>query len=650
MAQPSRFLPIRDVLQCQDDSCFIGAISNIQAPNQVNKAGGDYILNFTIKDKFPGDDKDSVACILKRGNIEHLPSGAPGDVAILRGMKVEILGTPAKKTLVNCSERRSEALFFPAKSIPEPQYGQAYYVGGTSNLLCTCMLGSKPASPADQTAVINMKAAAAPLLQELQNPGAMFLASIGSNRANFKKTKRQHPLSSWTFGVFYDLIGEVVKTFWGTSDSVDLYVTDYTTNTELFLYEETTDCDVFGGGSSRKPWPGPFGQMTIAIRTYEPHAGKARELKEGDFVYLQNVRTKLSAMNKLEGAMHADPQYPEKICVRKLTHPAQLSALKERKEEYERKCATNRIAQDEPTNVPKKPSAIASHQKKLARKEKMRLHREQVQTGPQEKADAAETVVKGLNQNICTGDKDVGISTVDEIVNNPWLKTTVPETEGELLLPFVNSRYRTHLRVVDHYPFKLENFTRLTNAPANSQPSISISSDGYSQFSEHGLPPVRFAWHFFLLVEDADAPAGTTPIRFPLTIDTPRAQCLLKMEPVDLIAHPSKLCELEQKLFLLWGNLHERKLALKEKGINLPLPVGDETLALSNMPFECCVEEYGVPVNDKGLPYTDDEIKTLIKELSDPESEEGKRAVDILGNPETWKRAWSPHNTIIKGP
>lgn len=397
MAQPSGFLPLRDVLQCQDDSCFIGAISNIQAPNQVNKPVGDYILNFTIRDKFLGDEKDSVACILKRQKVEHLPSGAPGDVAILRGMKVELHGTPPKKTLVNCSERQSEALFFPAKSIPGLEFGQAYHDGGTSKLLYTCMLGSKPASRADQMEVIRMKAAAAPLLEELQKPGAMFLAKIGPNRANFKKTRRQHPLSEWTFGLFYDLVGEVVKTFWGTSDSVDLYVTDYTTNKELFLYEEKSDYDVFGG--SRKPWPGPFGQMTIQIRAYEPHAGKARELKEGDFVFLQNVRTKLSAMNKLEGAMHADPQYPEKICVRKLTHPAQMIALKERKEEYANECAAIILAQDEPMNVPKKPSAIASHQKKLSRKEKKRLQKDRMQKELQEKSDAANTVVKGLNKN-----------------------------------------------------------------------------------------------------------------------------------------------------------------------------------------------------------------------------------------------------------
>ncbi|KAL5398258.1 hypothetical protein PMIN06_003500 [Paraphaeosphaeria minitans] len=68
------------------------------------------------------------------------------------------------------------------------------------------------------------------------------------------------------------------------------------------------------------------------------------------------------------------------------------------------------------------------------------------------------------------------------------------------------------------------------------------------------------------------------------------------------------------------------------------------------MPFECCVEEYGVPVNDKGVPYTDDEIKIFIKDMNDLDSEEGKLAMEIIGNPKTWKRTWSPHNTIIKDP
>lgn len=101
-------------------------------------------------------------------------------------------------------------------------------------------------------------------------------------------------------------------------------------------------------------------------------------------------------------------------------------------------------------------------------------------------------------------------------------------------------------------------------------------------------------------------------------------------------------------MFILWGNLHERKILLKKQGIDLPLPVGDERLKLSNTPFECCVEEYGVPVDEKDNPFTDAEIDDFLSEMKDPTNEAGALAVQIFGNPETWKRTWSPYNTIIK--
>ena len=60
---------------------------------------------------------------------------------------------------------------------------------------------------------------------------------------------------------------------------------------------------------------------------------------------------------------------------------------------------------------------------------------------------------------------------------------------------------------------------------------------------------------------------------------------------------------MEEKLFILWGNLHERKVALwKEKKVRLPLPSDDPQLKLINLPFECNVEEYGEPVGVHAEP------------------------------------------------
>lgn len=56
---------------------------------------------------------------------------------------------------------------------------------------------------------------------------------------------------------------------------------------------------------------------------------------------------------------------------------------------------------------------------------------------------------------------------------------------------------------------------------------------------------------------------------------------------------------LEEKLFLLWGNMMElkqemadqRALGKSGKDYDFPLPTGDTRL--QNKPFDCCIEEYG---------------------------------------------------------
>jgi hypothetical protein len=47
---------------------------------------------------------------------------------------------------------------------------------------------------------------------------------------------------------------------------------------------------------------------------------------------------------------------------------------------------------------------------------------------------------------------------------------------------------------------------------------------------------------------------------------------------------PKSLDELNEKLFILWGNLREFKRNGEQK--------------LSNKPFECCIREYGVRADE----------------------------------------------------
>lgn len=74
---------------------------------------------------------------------------------------------------------------------------------------------------------------------------------------------------------------------------------------------------------------------------------------------------------------------------------------------------------------------------------------------------------------------------------------------------------------------------------------------------------------------------------------------LLNMEAVDLRQNETVLAKLREKLFVLWGNLEERKQQMVEQGSE-GLP------ALNNMPFECCIKEYGVLVRG-AMDESDDE-------------------------------------------
>ena len=55
-------------------------------------------------------------------------------------------------------------------------------------------------------------------------------------------------------------------------------------------------------------------------------------------------------------------------------------------------------------------------------------------------------------------------------------------------------------------------------------------------------------------------------------------------DPVDLRENRKLLAQLREKMCILWGNLEEKT----------------ELDAISNLPFECCLMEYGVDAEDKG--------------------------------------------------
>lgn len=284
-----------------------------------------------------------------------------------------------KSLAVTNAKLQSEVLFFPRIKIPIPEHSAAYLPGGNMKLDWKGMGVTKVATPHEQMAVIKVKAEAARYLTEIQMFGA------GQAPAGNKK---ECLVKDLVIGKYHNLVGEVVKMYWPDDASLDLYVTDYTENKDLYLYLDPNDDDGFNMPTQTR-WPGPYGQVTIAIRLWEPHASWVRaNIRVGEIVYLQNVHAKLSQENKLEGVIHQDHKYRDKICVHKCNRASQIAALNQRKAAHEQEYQMRQEARSAPQNLPKKPSAKASAKKK----EKQRQRREQEKV--EHKRAAAEEIAQ----------------------------------------------------------------------------------------------------------------------------------------------------------------------------------------------------------------------------------------------------------------
>jgi protection-of-telomeres protein 1 len=352
-----------------------------------------------------------------------------------------------------------------------------------------------------------------------------------SANAPAKKRSKLCEIKDMGFGEFHDLVGEVVKTYPASFNTLDLYVTDYTTNEDLFLYAEEDDEDL--SFMFQKKWPGPKGQMTIAIRLYEPHASfVSNNVHDGDFVYIQNLKTKFSPMNKLEASCQQDQRYPNKIQVHLCTRESQMEPIKKRKEAYEQ--ARGKSGTSGLPAQPKKPSAKAAAKKKQEKKERQRLQRELEEQELKEKLEKIEAgqmnprseyesnarAVTVLTSLVRAGHVDIKRSRIADIINNPerTLKTIVGDHE----LPYLNCKYRIRVRVIDCFPSQISDMTRSKADPEYCEPSL---TDTQKEELED-----EFEWFFCLLVEDCDAPVGNENNRLMLTIGDTQGQGLLKMD------------------------------------------------------------------------------------------------------------------------
>ncbi|KAJ4405759.1 hypothetical protein N0V91_005066 [Didymella pomorum] len=580
---PVGFTAVKD---CKTEGAMVsllGVVVSSQDPRQTR--GTDWVLNFSIQDDFSAGSvggSSSMGCRVFKPQASLPKIAGHGDIVILRNFKLN----PWQGRMDCVSSPGSGILVFPGNKIPVPELSQAYLLG-TQRLTHHATPGTREPTIQEQKAVL--------LLAHASSGSAKDVQQHAVKESTKSTSKRKEALiKDLTFDWFYNIIAQVVNIYYSNSGTVELKVTDYTSHKDLYLY---ADPDYDPDLVFKREWRGPFGQVTMDVRLYEPHAAWARQnLSNGDFVYLRNVHARSSEKGILEGALHQDRKMPDQIDVRKLlNHPA-IEEIVQRRKAYEQQRSNRGTVHL--VNAPKKSSAKASAKRKEEKRERQRLQKEAELKELEEKQEKWDAERDGINTNgrsLQFGTKialtrsvrasfpDKQLSTLSEIINSPHLQTKTSTKYNPFTLPFVNCRHRSRVRVVDFYPPELEYFSHSADDPS------------WTPRSKHR----RWEWGFVLLLEDAHVPRDTVPEQMRLIVNHEAAQYLGLPKARDLKAEPRVLDELRETLFLLWGNLEELKSELRAVGKDLPLPAGNNRLR--NKPFDCVIEEYGLE-----CPVTDD--------------------------------------------
>lgn len=592
---------------------------------------------------------------------KQLPKiGGTGDVVMLHGVKVtQFNGMPT-----GLSHFSTKWVVFPLDSIPEKAPKEALALKYRSSDVSP---RPTPAHFLHAITLCNSRERSSytrlvpPDATNVDDP-ATFVTKIPSIPSREKFSLVQDVQESG----FYDLACQVIKTYDSGEGVFDLYVTDYTSHSSLYDYGavgstvDTTgrDGDEYGYLSRRRSkndrnWPGPLGQMTLLVSLHLPHSTAAKaEVKEGHMVFLSNVRIRQSrnSSGRLEGVLHTDKRFLDRICIRVLRNneDGRVQEVLKRKRRYE-KANKKEISELMSTKKGKGKRTLHTSRRVLdkasgggagagesSNKSRKRdsEEREDGTSGSNSAAiikAAMATKSRELNKYVSCQKPAVRPLPLADILNGHHERTS-PKGVSHIL-PFQNIRCRARVRVVDFFPPDLADFAvrereseyeLLSDSESEADIPESGSSTGVSsdegEASSSNRPAVKWVWRFCLLLEDGHTAAGNAgngdQSRIKVIVADADAEFLLRMTAEDLRKNTEALAKLRERLFVLWGDLEERKLtATREtaaaaaskpshsKGANTDSS-NTTTSGGKKAPskgatgkvFECCLKEYGVPV------------------------------------------------------
>lgn len=603
------------------DNTFVsvmGVVMDTMAP--VRTRTGDLTMTFKLLDKplsraLTGSEGLTVRYFVKDATL--LPKvKSVGDVVLLRNVKL----TNFSGQRIALSNYQTGTVVFPSAGIPSPSFSIAFK--DKQRLECHGIPNEvNKVNLAEQQYAVTLKAELGLAVEEREMKQTKRHSLEQSTASAQPPAKRQKTDNS--FGpkfklvkdlhhpTYADICAIVVKCYSSSSNGLcDLYVTDYTKN-ELVRYhhppEEEAELeregDAFGySAATKKAWPGPYQQLVLKVNLKSPHAAYAsKHVQEGDMVLLRNLKTRITDLGTwLEGDMWPDHDDATRVKIKKLPETnstPEIKAMLERKAQYWLK-----------RNA--KLAASAPGDEKLSKKGKKRLKRKEKKEEKQQREEAAaaatlttgnttsdqESTFKapkaGRNPHVRCSYEDVPTTSLTSILDPKNLKHTNTTPEGRTYhLPFHNAKCRARVRVVDYAPKDLADFA-VPRDDFDEEHDDSRSID--SMAWQYDDAPQKYKWCFELLLEDARDSSSTTESskndRLWVAVPHAQAQFLLgndMPDPGDLRHDWQMLAKLREKMFVLWGTLEETKAK------------GEASAKARNLPFECCIMEYGAKVDEE---------------------------------------------------
>lgn len=631
---PRGYLDINSALgRVNAEVSLMGVVTDFLTP--CISRGTDWMSSFSIVDSsYAGVCDNGLKVRFFRPFASEMPAiRGTGDIVLLRGIKIkEWCGMT-----IGLSTRRTSWVVFPADSIP-----------------------AKPPLTPVQLKNIKEARGLAPALSEMHYAISLcnscnrstFNASYSPPTGSALKPLLDTPstvqirdkfslVKDVKVDTFYNLVGQVVKLY-PSNGRVELYITDYTANCLLWNYPEPDD----GNGSGREgdeynytaanlannKWKGPYGKMTLTVTLWDNNAHFGQQhIKENDFVHIRNVHIKFSKDAKVEGNLHADRRYPERIDVTVLKNNDDDERVKDvlrRKRDYWKKF--NNKVEDfaHQTKALKRKGMeddkpLSKHQARKKRKQESKQLGRSINQGEEDQSEKENDVREDrnrhfkkkhtldhrsppqkqeLNSNVRCAHHLIAPRPVSSIISLDKHANT-PPNGAPYTLPFQNINSRATVRVIDFFPPSLVDFA--VPRPRASEYAIlsedECSESGSDQQSNDlddrsEAEDAQWEWRFGLVLEDALGARHQEKVNIEVYVTGQDAEGLLKLEAEDLRKSPTALDTLREKLFLLWGDLEERKArnatALKQVDGNSPSP--RKVAAPRMKAFQCCLKEYGV--------------------------------------------------------